>query len=187
MANFQLKPLVQETHRQDDAETVAKKLAEQSISSLERGAVLERPKRKSKPTGGRKKGEPLKIRLPKTLKASVERLSIPRLFSAGREAFERKRSLSQKSFVVSKQSSHTEVAKDEGVNGNNEEYPQVQNDIIPSASIEGENNVDIEVYGVSLKKFFNPRNEAIEVLKKQPESTQMMRWIYPVPNPRVWK
>lgn len=191
MANFQLKPLVHDTHRQEDAETLAKKLAEQSIASLEKEVVQEKPKRKKKPLG-RKRGEPLKIRLPKALRASVERLSIPRLFSAGREKFEfiRKRSLSQKS-LSSKNQSQTEFEEAEQP----QEYQsadEVGAESHPKATggeevSEEVRNVDIGVYGISIKKFFNPRAEAIEALKTQHKSLQKIRWAYPIPNPTVWK
>jgi hypothetical protein len=120
----------------------------------------------------------------------VERLSIPRLFSAGREKFEliRKKSQSQKSLVSSKNTSQTEIVQEE-------HYPDYQasaetGENEPS-TITGEGteerNVDISVYGMSLKKFFVPRNEALEKLKNQQKSMQKIRWSYPVPNPTVWK
>ena len=184
MANFQLKPLVQEVHRQDDPETIAKKLAGQSISALEKEQIDVKPKRRKK-SQARKKGEMLKIRLPKALRASVERLSIPRLFSAGREKFEL---IKKKSGLNKKKDSRQDIKL---VDHQNYISDGIENNVLTSEIYKNNesfaSSVDITVYGNSIKAFFNPRNDAIEALKRQNKSMQKIRWSFPVPNPTVWK
>jgi hypothetical protein len=125
------------------------------------------------------------IRLPKALRASVERLSIPRLFSAGREKFEL---IKKKSGLNKKKDSRQDIKL---VDHQNYISDGIENNILTSEIYKNNesfaSSVDITVYGNSIKAFFNPRNDAIEALKRQNKSMQKIRWSFPVPNPTVWK
>ena len=187
VANFQLKPLVTETiHRQEDPTTLAKRLSEQNIADLEKGVDAVKPKRKKKQ--GRKKGEMLKIKLPKSLRASVDRLSVPRIFQVEKKQgfLERKHTIYDS---LGKPISRPGTTKDSSdVNGSVDlTEAQVENMKVEEGDDLDRQFADLGVMGISIKKFFGPRADALEKLHKQQTSLNQLRWTYPVPNPTVWK
>ncbi len=178
LANFQLKPLVVEVHRHEDPLTLAKRLSEQSINALEQ-QMVEIPMRKKKSKKqGRKKGEPLKIRLPKAMRASVERLSMPRNFV-----------LEQKAVVaIEKPKSAGKQVVTQTAEDNDLALEECDDEAQDAELKEEKQDVDITVFGMSVNKFYAPRKVALEALKKKKETPAVqMRWSFPVPNPTVWK
>ncbi|KAJ3373954.1 putative 28S rRNA (cytosine-C(5))-methyltransferase [Kappamyces sp. JEL0680] len=178
IANFQLKPLVVEVQRQEDPAVLAKRLSEQNIHAIE-AAVVEVPVRKKKPKPtGRKRGEHLKIRLPKLLRESVERLSIPRMFKLEKKV----------SLVSEKRSSvvgATTAAAEESAQSL--AIPVGAPDPKPATAPKKVfSDTEITVFGMNVEKFYSPRKEALDLLQKK-EQVSKARWKFPVPNPSVWK
>ncbi|KAJ3268833.1 putative 28S rRNA (cytosine-C(5))-methyltransferase [Borealophlyctis nickersoniae] len=81
------------------------------------------------------------------------------------------------------------AAEDEGgdVTGQSEEQTGEGGGQRRRGSRSGEEvEVDLGVFGQSLKSFYKPREIAMRSIK-DPAVLTMPKWIYPVPNPRPWK
>lgn len=86
IANFQLKELVKEIHRQEVQEVELNRVTELNIQQLQTLQI----KSKQRKNGERQKGERLKIRLIKKQRLSVERLSAPKIIKSNIYGFNRK-------------------------------------------------------------------------------------------------
>ncbi|KAJ3251106.1 hypothetical protein HDU77_006135 [Chytriomyces hyalinus] len=130
-------------------------------------------------------------KLPKNLELSVNRLSVPR-----RPTF-----LHDESGDTSGGIRHTVhrtkqtkaihrhdskgVQDDDLLGSDNEDHANVD-DALEGGG--GFDEVDINIFGVSLKKFYEPRAHAVREMKIQHiQPIDTLRWRYPVPNPRPWK
>lgn len=170
IANFKLKPnKVDEANKEENLDA---KISTMNILDLEK-PLHSVTKRKRKLPAQRKKGEKLKIHLPKQLKQSVERLSVPR--ASIQESKSIPQTPKKSSSAVSLQGIQQDTTDDENYD-------------IPKAIPIGDDEdapphltADIGVFGTSLKRFYNPRSQAIKLIDNtkllQPQPS---RWIYPV-------
>ncbi|KAJ3322853.1 putative methyltransferase nsun7 [Boothiomyces sp. JEL0866] len=171
IANFQLKPPKEE----QVAEKLSNRVSQLNINEIEDHPEPAAPKRKRK-SFTRKKGEKLHLHLPKQLKESVTRLSMPRALTKSLGG--------SKAILIEKQlqpakSVEKIVAKEPLEKDIQYDTPKEETNLDAQ---------DIGVFGVSLQKFYGPRTEAIKAIEKLPrEVPQKLRWVYPVPNPTKWK
>ncbi|KAJ3101518.1 putative methyltransferase nsun7 [Physocladia obscura] len=113
-------------------------------------------------------------KLAKKLSLSIDRLSVPRIPSL---LAEREPKKIDKSHQIDRHDS-------KGVQDFNE----------PENIIETESNekshcfdLDFNIFGVSLKQFYEPKFQAIHEMKVQKIEPIDKRWRYPIPNPKPWK
>ncbi|KAJ3275849.1 putative 28S rRNA (cytosine-C(5))-methyltransferase [Terramyces sp. JEL0728] len=166
MANFQLKPPKEE--EKEAHEKLSTRVSQLNINQIEEQPDLTITQRKRK-SFVRKRGDKLHLQLPKLLKESVTRLSMPRALSkslGGSKSIlieKQLQSVRHNPKPVSKEAPEKEIAN---------------NSAAGEPSLEGQ---DIGVFGVSLQKFYGPRTEALKAIEKLPrEIPQKLRWVYPV-------
>jgi hypothetical protein len=158
IAHFQLKPpkVEPERHRVHTQHT-----EHMTVGELEEQVEqVMKPKRKKKE---RKRGELLKFKLPKQLRSSVNRLSVPRLST-----------IDQKHQIIVKKDHKKEkvpIAVSEKVAA----VPVVL-ERTPSQQAE----FDMAVFGLSLSKFYGPRADALKQLQLKKMIANKPSWIYPV-------
>lgn len=154
IAHFTLKPL--EITKTEEIHRTMASVAEMSLADIE----TDEPRKSSKKReGGRKKGEHLRIKLPKKLRESVERLSAPRIY------FDQVRPS-----VNTISSKITEIQAPRGT---------------PVTTLEQnhKSSFDIEAFGKSLKEFFVPKQQAmlsIDQKKLGGLKNGSSRYLYPV-------
>jgi hypothetical protein len=160
IAHFQIKPLeVKELEPEDNCIFRCDSILS-SINDLQnQNETVPKSKGKKKE---RKRGEPLKIKLPKQLRSSVNRLSVPRITSL---------ELKGDAKVING------ILKNE-----TESAARTTNKLetIVPEKLESQEEIDISVFGLSLKKFFGPRASALKQIHAQKSVPEQSRWIYPV-------
>ncbi|KAI9352890.1 S-adenosyl-L-methionine-dependent methyltransferase [Obelidium mucronatum] len=127
-------------------------------------------------------------RLSQKLSISVERLSVPRKASMMVDESYRDYSLAKKI-----RAKHLNRHDSKGVQDSDvllSENDDIDDDLElkNGAAKEDGFDADINIFGVSLKKFYEPKFQAIREMKVQDiEPSLGGRWRYPVPNPKPWK
>ncbi|KAJ3417169.1 hypothetical protein HDV05_006375 [Chytridiales sp. JEL 0842] len=122
-------------------------------------------------------------RLSKTLAVSVNRLSVPRNSSTNRNSIVKRKSVDKIRRHDSKNEELEEVQQDGERKSVAKEKQKSGEE--GAGSYDEALDVDISVFGISLKQFYAPKAVAIESLKTMPEVVR--KWRYPVPNPKPWK
>ncbi|ORY48086.1 S-adenosyl-L-methionine-dependent methyltransferase [Rhizoclosmatium globosum] len=121
-------------------------------------------------------------KLPPKLAVSVERLSVPRKGAMIVDESYRDYTVAKKiraKYLIRHDSK--DVQESDEVPETDDEWNQETLKKLPDA--------DINIFGVSLKKFYEPKFHAIREMKIQEIEPQPVasRWRYPVPNPKPWK
>jgi hypothetical protein len=167
IAHFQLKPKETKKPEPEKHRVHTHQTEELTVKELEHELIETiKPKRKKRE---RKRGEPLKIKLPRQLRTSVDRLSVPRAFVLDKR---------EKEIQVKKESSKVEL-----LDGKLEKQPSLkQVEETPKASKQKDmsRDLDVAVYGISLSKFYGPRALALQEIDLKKVLTKPKRWIYPV-------
>jgi 16S rRNA C967 or C1407 C5-methylase (RsmB/RsmF family) len=167
IAHFQLKPKETKKPEAEKHRIHTQQTEEMTVQELEHQLVeVIKPKRKKKE---RKRGEPLKIKLPKQLRYSVDRLSVPRSFVLDQK---------EKEIKIKKESSKFDI-----VDSKFEKKTTLK--VFEEAPTEvkqkdANQDLDVAVYGISLSKFYGPRALALQELNLKKVLTKPKRWIYPV-------
>ncbi|KAJ2994941.1 hypothetical protein HDV02_001170 [Globomyces sp. JEL0801] len=171
VANFKLKPPPPEKTI-NELQHIEVQQSQLTINDLDRKEDFKSVTRRKRKSIIRKKGEPLKVFLPKQLRESVTRLSVPRI-SVLPEAKDIKLH-QQAQFKHESSSKHLPLTK----------YPSsLAEEFDTSNTAENEDSIpkaDITVFGVSLENFNKPRSVAIEVMKAKQVPLKSNKWIYPV-------
>ncbi|KAI8610454.1 S-adenosyl-L-methionine-dependent methyltransferase [Chytriomyces sp. MP71] len=187
---------------ESEADTAAQDLANLALNDADKKGPLKRKKKKKTkaaadaPAPGKRHSfkkmnsesrdsllslsGPGAAKLPKSLEVSVNRLSVPRkpsfLIDDERVAPVRR----VRKVAILRHDS--KGLQDEEAEVETEEEEQERKE--RQAALD----MDISIFGVSLKKFYEPRVHAIREIKIQHiEPAVPNRWRYPVPNPRPWK
>ncbi|KAJ3322157.1 putative methyltransferase nsun7 [Blyttiomyces sp. JEL0837] len=142
-------------------------------ASEETGA--KKPKRLRK----KRHAHPSGPKLSKTLSESVSRLSVPRRNFNEEDLTAEKKTKPERA-LKRHDSKHSGATEHEGANDEEGDFAKVKNSGSQSLL-----DFDIGVFGISLKRFYEPKAKAIKQIEISPPD--VARWRYPVPNPRPWK
>jgi hypothetical protein len=121
--------------------------------------------------------EPVHRRIPKRIAAAMVRLSVPRLYRTTVNIQRRSSNVDVNvpDFSNLKIESFGKVSERESIQVSEREESTHKPDVIKKFR---KGNFDIGIFGASLKSFYSPRTQAIEVLKETAPND--LRWSYPV-------
>lgn len=173
LAHFALKKAptleTQEDPVIDSSETLNNE--ENNVTTKERKPRLSKSIGKSKPLDALVKIK----KLPKHVIRSIERLSIPRISVEGIPQILK----NIKSDEIKDNDLREKILVDSFSS-----LKMGKSMTLTDENTKNTDEIDIAIFGISLKKFYSPRTEALKVMEQE---NVWLRQKFPVPNPRPWK